>query len=406
MRKQFSILILLLFILLGSLWGQIKEMSLSREQKLKDFSFLYESLKENYPFFEVQKRKNGFDWLANKKVYEKKIAQTKTNSTYFFTIQEILNELENPHVNLNPTIERDLYINTYRNAVNFKPKYERWYSILEKSESNTKYWQNVWFASKRNNNFNQFKQEKSKTSENIETLFFQKESIAVIRIKSFMFSNIEKDKAKIKSFVKEIENYKFIIIDIQGNSGGSSNYWSRYLVPYFTSKSINFYRIFAIKKGKLNKYYYPNCFETDFSVFSNLENKSQELTVDFYSIFKSQDTVHSKSSKNLKGKIFLLVNEEVVSASEDFAYFCKVSKWAKVVGTTTLGDGICGEPVLLRLPESGIVISYPALVGLNPDGTWNFETKTVPDIYIGGKDSRERLKNFITYIKKCSRKSP
>ncbi len=400
MRKQFSILILLLFISLGPLWGQIEEISLSIEQKLQDFSFLYENLKENYPFFEVQKRKNGFDWLANKKGYEEKIAQTKTNSAYFFTIREILNELENPHVNLNPTIERDLYINTYRDAVKVKPKYEQWYSILEKSESYTKYWQNIWFKGKKNKNFNQFKQEKTKISENIDTFFFQKESIAVIRIKSFMFSNIEKDKAKIKSFVEDVENYKFIIIDIQGNSGGSSNYWSRYLVPYFTSKSIEFHRIFAIKKGKLNKYYYPNYFETDFSVFSNLESKPQELTTDSYSIFKSQDTIHSKSSKNLKGKIFLLVNEEVVSASEDFAYFCKVSKWAKVVGTTTMGDGVCGEPVLLRLPESGIVISYPALVGLNPDGSWNFETKTVPDIYIEGKNSNERLRNFIEYIKK------
>ena len=42
---------------------------LTQKEKLDDFEYMYTILKENYPFFEVNKRVNGLDWLSNKDEY-------------------------------------------------------------------------------------------------------------------------------------------------------------------------------------------------------------------------------------------------------------------------------------------------------------------------------------------------
>lgn len=41
--------------------------SLTVEQRLEDFDYMWKIIEENYPFLEVNKRLNGEDWLAKKR---------------------------------------------------------------------------------------------------------------------------------------------------------------------------------------------------------------------------------------------------------------------------------------------------------------------------------------------------
>ena len=51
------------------------------------------------------------------------------------------------------------------------------------------------------------------------------------------------------------------------------------------------------------------------------------------------------------------------------------------MGTQTGGDGIGAlDPVMLRLPNSGILVQYTMMYGLNPDGSGSEETGTTPDV--------------------------
>lgn len=80
---------------------------LSKREKLKDFNYVYKILEENYPFFEVNKRLTGVDWLSNKDRYIDMITQTSNDEDYYEVLTEILSELHNHHTN---TIDSEMFI--------------------------------------------------------------------------------------------------------------------------------------------------------------------------------------------------------------------------------------------------------------------------------------------------------
>ena len=69
-----------------------------------------------------------------------------------------------------------------------------------------------------------------------------------------------------------------------------------------------------------------------------------------------------------------------------------------VVGETTGVQGIGRDPIVISLPESGLLLRYPYCNGINADGTFNGEVGVRPDIEIHGKDKNERLQNLIEYL--------
>lgn len=80
-------------------------------------------------------------------------------------------------------------------------------------------------------------------------------------------------------------------------------------------------------------------------------------------------------------KRWVLVSRCVYSASEQFTCFCKQTGWATVVGEQTGGDGLGENPILLLLPDSGLLLEFSNTVGENPDGSMDVEG-TAPDILL------------------------
>lgn len=82
--------------------GALKE--LTTEEKLEDFRYAYDVLKDSFPFFEIEKEKTGFDWLANKDNFEEKIKETQNNNEFYNTLNGIINMIQNGHTGvLSPT---------------------------------------------------------------------------------------------------------------------------------------------------------------------------------------------------------------------------------------------------------------------------------------------------------------
>jgi C-terminal processing protease CtpA/Prc len=239
---------------------------------------------------------------------------------------------------------------------------------------------------------------------NVELKIIEKKKIAVLKIKSFEGTYLEKDKLKIASLFDSITEYSNVIIDIQGNGGGSSLYWSNCLIPLMIDKQLDNKVYLAIKNGKLNRSYYKSIgmkpVEKDGII--GLGYVPDEVFVEEFCIFVTEDQIVPMKNKKCKGKFYLLVNKEVFSASEGMAVFCKTTKCATVVGEKSGGDGIGFDPFLVCLPNSKIVIRYPGDMGLNPDGSSNFEMKTKPDIKIDADNNEERLQLLIEYIQKRS----
>ncbi|NNG68237.1 peptidase S41, partial [Caldanaerobacter subterraneus] len=85
-------------------YNNLKDIDLAKrltaEQKLEDFEYLYNTLQKNYPFFEMGKRKTGFDWLSHKEEFEKRIRETKNNVEFYNEIKRMVTLLQVAHARL------------------------------------------------------------------------------------------------------------------------------------------------------------------------------------------------------------------------------------------------------------------------------------------------------------------
>lgn len=84
---------------------------------------------------------------------------------------------------------------------------------------------------------------------NVKTEILKKDKAAYLSIHSFNTFNIDGDMKIIKPYLQSINNYKTLIIDIRGNGGGNSRYWSDNLVPMLINKPANDTQYLAFRGG-------------------------------------------------------------------------------------------------------------------------------------------------------------
>ena len=123
--------------------GPLKE--LTTEEKLEDFRYAFATLKDSFPFFEIEKGKTGFDWLSNKDKFEEQIKETKNNEEFYNTLKGIVAMIQNGHTGiLSPTYYEDM-VPGYSSITNHawgqvltqkgvKEKYTDWAKIVKENK--------------------------------------------------------------------------------------------------------------------------------------------------------------------------------------------------------------------------------------------------------------------------------
>lgn len=123
--------------------GLLRE--LSTDEKLEDFRYLYATLKDSFPFFEIEKDKTGFDWLANKDKFEEQIKATKNNEEFYNALKGIVMKVQNGHTGvLSPSYYEGMLAD-YSGITNYpwgqllsqkgvKEKYADWGKIIKESK--------------------------------------------------------------------------------------------------------------------------------------------------------------------------------------------------------------------------------------------------------------------------------
>ena len=383
-NKMIFIALVIMFIFTGCGINKgnnitINNKQLTEKQKLDDFEYMYTVLKENYPYFEVNKRLNGVDWLKRKEDYINKIKATTNDESFFKTLSLILSYLNNGHTDMVDKNDYSYLKNVYKkyyqtrqpwlSQLNNPKTIERYSYIREKENLN---------SSSENINFN-----------NVKTRNLEEGSIAYLSIHSFNTFNIEEDMKIIKPYLEEIKDYNDLIIDIRGNGGGDDRYWSDNIVPMLINKPVEEKLYSAYRGGAFIEPFLNNIIggyeklEPISNIYNeNLKNLPPELKEDFKYYSKDINNYEPKNSVGFKGKIYLLVDKQVFSASEAFAVFAKNTGFATLVGEKTGGDGIGSDPVVCSLPNSGYVFRFTKEMGLVSDGSCNFERKTEPDIEV------------------------
>ena len=373
---------------------------LSQDEKLADFEYMYNILKENYPFFEVNKRINGVDWLEKKDTYVSMVKSTKNDEKFFDTMSKILNELHNGHTHMFTPKDYSYWKNLVLNWESGSN--EPWLKELNNAKVLLRYNQkhSEQSASNTSQTFQGNNVAGSKLNisgflphKNTNTKIIKKGEVAYLAVKGFDYYNIEKDGKIIKPFLNSIKDYSKLIIDIRGNGGGNDRYWTENIVQPLISKPLTSKIYWVFRGADFEEPFISHMIGNGYEGLDlvseidkeGLTNTPPELKKDFKYFKKIVSTIHPVKSINFKGKIYLLVDKNVFSSAEGFAIFCKNTGFATIVGEKTGGDGIVGSPLICALPNSGYVFGLSMTMGLTDNGSCNEEYKTKPDVEIAQK---------------------
>lgn len=393
--KLSIILIAIIFILSGcgvnnyklsNESSNINNKQLTEKEKLDDFEYMYTIIKENYPYLEVNKRLNGVDWLAKKDDYISSIKATPNDESFFNTLNLILSDLNNGHTGM---INKNNYYNSKSVFEKYSKMDQAWLEQMNKSKTVERY------------SFMKQKDEAKSSqgivrSNNVKTIDLVQGKVGYLAMQSFNTFNIDEDMKIIKPYLEQIKNYNDLIIDIRGNGGGDDTYWSENIVPMLINKPLEEKLYLAYRGGAFLEPFVKNRMggyeklEPISNIYNeNLKNLPPELKEDFKYYLKIISNYEPKNSVGFEGKIYLLVDKKVFSASEAFAIFAKSTGFATLVGEKTGGDGLGCDPAVCALPNSGYVFRFTQEMGLVSDGACNFENKTETDIQVSATNNSD-----------------
>ena len=399
MKKFVSLFLLFLPMLMSAESESVIALKpLTPDQKVIDFEYLYAVLRDNYPFFGVAERKYGVDWLAKHDEYVLRLKATADDAAYYRELNSILRELHDGHLDFSPTIK---YSKFKPILDGLGPDFEPWSRAMHRDSVRAVYWEQL--LAKKDVEHKPVKKkslpkQRGKKSYYADTLLCNGK-IALMRLSSLPYEKISVDSLRIASFLSTISEADYLIIDIQGNSGGSELYWSRLVVSRLIPKPITYFSTQIVRGGEINREYCPEFFEEAESLTGEVcSGLPDELYDGTFYLRKYPCEVAASDPIAFRGKIYLLVDRKVFSSAGGWADFCKQTGWATVVGETTGVQGIGRDPIVISLPESGLLLRYPYCNGINADGTFNGEVGVRPDIEIHGKDKNERLQNLIEYL--------
>lgn len=376
-----------------------KDFILNRKDYIEDFNFAYDVLKNHYPFFEVNKKLYGVDWLNNKEKYEAYIAESKNDADFFSRMNEVLSELNNLHTQLVPSyMGLEYYISYYSN-----PKCTWRHDIAkiyEKDDVRRRYNINNEAIENVINQYIKSDDEVNKTySKNLMTENIIKDKLAYIRISSLIgMEYINQDRDIVINYLNEIKDYPYLIIDIRGNGGGDSRYWAYFLLPNIIDKKYETKNYLLIKSGELNKKIFEQFnFNKDVKTFldkSSFSRDVKDILKDFDGYLAFDSIIEpSEDSIHYKGKIYLLVDNGVYSSAEMLASFFKETKLATLVGSRTAGDGIGFDPMQVALPNTAFVLRFSNNMGVTESGSINELDQTMPDIIV--QESEEDKTGYL-----------
>lgn len=311
------------------------------------------------------------------------IKECESDEEFETAIKTIVKDLNNSHAYI---LNREV-LEEFRNIYNKIPT-GSWYDLNRNVLNNKKVLKRYGLS------------KEVKNLEREESVFYEKLSfkdvingeIAYIEMPLMNNSSyIEEDKVDLLKYLEKIKDYNALVVDIRGNIGGDSRYWN-YIFSNIVNRDYDTEYYSFCKDGalinKFLKYYENDSFPIEELDTSSLKNLPPEVTRDFKSFLKYNDSVKKlNSSINFKGNIYLLVDGDVFSSAEALAIFAKSTGMATLIGEKTEGDGIGSDPMLMMLPNSGLVFNFTKEMGTTRDGTCNEEHKTDPDIIV--KDPRK-----------------
>ena len=377
--------------------------NLTKEQKLQDMAYLYQTLQQNYPYINMLKRMYNVDLEQEYKNAVKEIENSKTDFEFYAIVNRFTNKSNMVgHLSTISPFDYDWFVKSYSDTTGVPEFYWEQMEKIRKVYADEKA-KKAYTALKNKmmplTQKNVELQKSQNKKNNVETKIIEKGKIAYIYVDSFDMGYYEEDKKKLFDFYKQIENYDNVIFDFTENGGGGMFYFNDLIVAPNIDK-ILYTKVYELmQSGKYNMQFFG---EDGFESIKKLPKLPKINQYDLKELDLMLESMYfiqpSQKQKMLKGKLWILVNENVFSSSEYAAMFSKATGFATLVGERTGGDGIGSDPLPVLLPNSGIIVRYSPIYGTTADGTNSQEFGTEPDIWL--QKGKTYLQTCIDEIKK------
>lgn len=251
--------------------------------------------------------------------------------------------------------------------------------------------------------------ESSEEVSNLVETSFQNE-IPILKVKTFQFGKKNQQKVidELQKFCLDNLDKHDLIIDIRGNTGGSTEVWEKGLQSIFAGKIIEERLIAAWKNTDLNREMWDGWPENETDVSILPAEQLETLFVDPSGLrmedLTQADMVGERITKFdysnqrnpngsvFSGRIWLLIDQSNYSAAEALIQRLKNCDFVTLVGNQTRGGGmIFAAPAKIPfvLPNSGLLYQYVPFYCMNEDGSCNDFYGTKPDIDVGQEDALE-----------------
>jgi hypothetical protein len=215
------------------------------------------------------------------------------------------------------------------------------------------------------------------------------QEVGYIRVKCMGGMFIERDGGKIRKFLEDSGGkYRKLIIDVRHNGGGLHYYAFDNLIAPFLDKSVTYTEVGGIRKPFLADHEpaYLEFLRRGVSIFAHETAVEQIEPPEGFDktrwvFYKITRRVDPRQRYNFSGQIYILLDGGTGSAADEYVNAAQRIGLATLVGQRTPGS--CGpyfNPVMVRLPASGMIFVLEADLMLNRDGSVNEITGTKPDI--------------------------
>lgn len=365
-------------------------LGLTQEQRLEDYDYLVQTLSDSYLAMGVRDRDNPDDPSADIfQEYREMIAGSDSDEAFYSAVYSTLFRLGSyGHLQF---IEPADY-QSYREAYQQEELSDRthWRDILESPITRRGY-ENLQKL------LDAYGEEdaaagsgtSAEPQPNVRTLILPGGSVGYVKVDSFpapFDPQYQEDQALLLDFYQAAAACTDLVIDITDNSGGSELYWQQLLVAPLIDAPLSCTNYALLADSESNHLYIADVFsEEDLHPIAELPElpalNPDGIEAATHYVESTLSVEPAEERAPFRGRIWLLVGEQVYSASESFAVFCKETGFAAPAGRQTGGDGIGAlDPVFLQLPNSGLLIQYTMLFGLNSDGSSSEEAGTAPDV--------------------------
>ena len=344
---------------------------------MSDFDYLMDVLENNFPFFGVVERRSGVDLReAGQELRER--LEDESIELNFRTFWNMLRDdffahsFPIGHMWMVTAYDRQSYLNDFRTFLPNDYEENHLWQILYPLPNYAGYAELLPDIRVLNWHWSQ-------PSHNLNFDIIEEGQTAYIRVRT-MASMDESHREVVANFYEEISEFEHLIIDIRGNQGGwpylfeeiviepliRNNLTAQFHIFYKNGEhNRRFLETLAISAASFDEYTLSRLFDGSNAseyLFDDLMMLDNRLTYT-----RTIRAVRPRASFN--GKIWMLIDDGVLSGSQWVASFVKETGFATLVGETT--GGVAAFPWssnYFSLPNTGIVIRFDYTYAVTLDG--------------------------------------